>query len=146
MKITQATCGSAPIVLLYGDPGRGKTTLACKFPKSIAMLLEAGLPRGVAVDAIGDLAGFGAIMDAIRSLYEDARGYKTLVVDTLDALEPALIEHVCVTHGWKNIESPSYGKGYVGFLAEDLKVATDDTLKRSSNFMMASRSSSGRPS
>jgi hypothetical protein len=77
------------------------------------MLLEAGLPRGVTVDAIGDLAGFGAIMDAIRSLYEDARGYRTVVVDTLDALEPALIEHVCVTHGWKNIESPSYGKGYV---------------------------------
>src|SRR5262249_28062359 len=48
---------------------------------SIAMLLEAGLPRGVTVDAIGDLAGFGAIMDAIRSLYEDARGYGTLVVE-----------------------------------------------------------------
>ena len=47
MKITKATCGTAPIALLYGAEGRGKTTLAAKFPKPVAMLLERGLPAGV---------------------------------------------------------------------------------------------------
>ena len=113
MKISQVTCGSAPIVLVYGAEGRGKTTLASKFPKPVAMLLERGLPRGVKIDAIGDLEGYGAIIDALRSLYTDPRGYQTLVIDTLDALEPTLLEHVCVAHCWKNIESPPYGKGFV---------------------------------
>jgi hypothetical protein len=113
MKITQATCGSAPIFMLYGPEGRGKTTLASKFERPVAMLLERGLPRGVKLDAIGDLDGFGSILDALRSLYTDPRGYRTLVIDTLDALEPALLEHVCIAHSWKTIETPPYGKGFV---------------------------------
>ena len=56
MKISSATCDGVPIVLIYGGEGRGKTTLACKFPKPVAMLLERGLPRGVSVDAIDGLA------------------------------------------------------------------------------------------
>jgi hypothetical protein len=52
MKIIPTTYDGTPIVLVYGAEGRGKTTLACKFPKPVAMLLERGLPRGVSVDAI----------------------------------------------------------------------------------------------
>lgn len=113
MKITQATCGSAPIVLIYGSEGRGKTSLAAKFPKPVAMLFERGLPSGVKLDAIDGLAAYGAVIDAIKSLYQDAQGYRSLIIDTLDALEPMLLEHVCVEHHWKNIESPPYGKGFV---------------------------------
>ena len=113
MKITQATCGSAPIVLIYGSEGRGKTSLAAKFPKPVAMLLERGLPSGVKLDAIDGLGAYDAVIEAIKSLYQDAQGYQTLIIDTLDALEPMLLEHVCVEHHWKNIEQPSYGKGFV---------------------------------
>jgi hypothetical protein len=113
MKITPATCDGAPIFLIYGNEGRGKTTLASKFPKPVAMLFERGLPRGVTVDAIDDLATFDQTMDALRSLYADPSGYRTLVIDTLDSLEPILLDYVCAAHNWKNIESPSYGKGYV---------------------------------
>jgi len=113
MKIVPATCGSAPIVLVYGAEGRGKTTLAAKFPKPVAMLLERGLPSGVKLDAIDGLAAYGAVIDAIKSLYQDAQGYQTLIIDTLDALEPMLLDHVCVEHHWKNIEQPPYGKGFV---------------------------------
>jgi hypothetical protein len=113
VKISQATCGNAPIILIHGAEGRGKSTLAAKFPKPVAMLLERGLPAGVRVDAIDGLGTFGAVIDAIKSLYQDRQGYETLIVDTLDSLEPLLLEHVCAEHNWKNIETPPYGKGYV---------------------------------
>ena len=113
MKISSATCDGVPIVLIYGGEGRGKTTLACKFPKPVAMLLERGLPRGVSVDAIDDLRAYDNVVDALRELYRDPRGYQTLIIDTLDSLEPMLLDAVCAKNGWKNIESPSYGKGFV---------------------------------
>ena len=113
MKISPAVCGNATIILLYGGEGRGKTTLASKFPKPVAMLLERGVPAGVKIDAIDGLDAFGAVLDAIRELYVNAQGYQSLIVDTIDALEPMLLEHVCTEHNWKNIEQPPYGKGYV---------------------------------
>ena len=38
MRIIPTTCDGAPIVLIYGGKGRGKTTLACKFPKPVSGL------------------------------------------------------------------------------------------------------------
>jgi hypothetical protein len=109
MKINQVTSDSAPIILIYGAEGRGKTTLAAKFPKPVALLLERGLPRGVTIDAIGDVDHFSKCIDALRELYRDPRRYQTLVIDTVDSLEPMLLEHVCDVHHWKNIEAPPYG-------------------------------------
>jgi AAA domain len=113
MKIERAASNLAPIVLLYGAEGRGKTTLACKFPRPLALLIERGLPRGVSVDAVEDVGSFEAVMVALRDFYSAPGGYESLIVDTIDALEALLIEGLCARNGWKNIEQPSYGKGWI---------------------------------
>jgi hypothetical protein len=117
MKISPAAADSAPIILIYGAEGRGKTTLACKFPKPLALLLERGLPRGVTVDAVEDVNTYEDVIRTLHHLIEDSRGYQTLIIDTLDAFEPMLISHLCQQNNWKNIEAPSYGKGWL--LADD---------------------------
>jgi hypothetical protein len=113
MKIAKATSSHAPIILIYGAEGRGKTTLAARFPKPLALLLERGLPRGVSVDAVVDINSFDAVMAVLREIYTIPGDYRSLLIDTVDALEAQLIENLCTKNGWKNIETPPYGKGWV---------------------------------
>jgi hypothetical protein len=113
VKIDKLKNTAAPIVAIYGGEGEGKTTLASKFAKPIWMPLEKGMPAGVEVDAISDVLTFAHIVEALRELCKDPQGYQTLVVDTLDSLEPMLIEHLCAQRNWKDIEQPSFGKGWL---------------------------------
>ena len=130
MEINQATNHAAPIVMIYGAEGRGKTTLAAKFPNAVWFLLEQGLPRGVSVAAMQGVNSFEGVLNGLRFLHGEEHPYKTLVIDTLDALEPYVLEHACAQHNWKNIEQPSYGKGWV---------LADDTWRRFLNGIVAVR-------
>jgi hypothetical protein len=71
------------------------------------------LPKGVTVDAVDDIKSFDDVIAALREIYENSHGYQSLIVDTVDALEPLLHAHVCTHNGWKNMESASYGKAYI---------------------------------
>ena len=113
MKVRKAVSSRAPIIAIHGEEGKGKTTFAAKAPKPIALLFENGLPRGVPVDEVQDIGSFDKTMTALREIYAAPGEYRSLMIDTLDAFEPRVIEHVCAENHWKNIEAPSYGKGYV---------------------------------
>src|SRR6266516_412840 len=114
IKVAHLKSSTSPLVLIYGQEGRGKTTLASRFPKPLFFALERGIPGDIVVDAVQDIDSFGAVMDALSHIFTEGPGdYQTLVIDTVDMLEAHLVEHVCAKHGWDNIEKPSYGKGYV---------------------------------
>src|SRR5262245_3464096 len=114
MKIERIGPVSAPIILLYGAPGEGKTTTAARFPSPLFLPVERGIPGGIEVDAIAGVNSFEAIMGALREIEaQGADNFRTIVIDTIDALEPLLHEFTCARHGWKNIETPPYGKGWV---------------------------------
>jgi hypothetical protein len=121
MKISKATSNGAPIILLYGAEGRGKTTLAARFPAPLALLLERGLPRGVSVDAVEGVDSFELVMATLREIYAAPGEYRSLLIDTIDALEALLVKDLCARNNWKNIETPSYGKGWI---------AADDEWRR----------------
>jgi hypothetical protein len=113
VEITTAEANTTPVIALYGNPGAGKTTLSTRFPNTIHMLFEDGLPSGVKVQAIKGLATIDEVIRALKWLYESAHEYRTLVIDTLDALEAVIVAHVCRENRWANIETPSFGKGHV---------------------------------
>jgi hypothetical protein len=113
VKIVKSTGRLAPILVLYGAEGRGKTTLAAKFNKPLFFDLERGLPRGVSVDTVQSSFSFPTLMSAMREIHTGELGYETLVVDTIDSVEGLILSHVCAENRWSSIESPAFGKGWV---------------------------------
>lgn len=81
---------------IAGDPGTGKSTLAALFPKPLFLCLEDGLervseqmrPNGIRIKTIEKL---NEVLIAVRN---DEHEYKTLVVDSITALEAMFIKHI----------------------------------------------------
>jgi AAA domain len=114
MNIMRATATLPPRLLVHGQDGVGKTTLAAKFPSPVFLLTEDGVPAGVEVAAIGGrLTSFADILAALVALANEPHDFQTVVLDSLDVLEGLLWQHVCHENGWPSIESAGYGKGYV---------------------------------
>jgi hypothetical protein len=102
----------APRILVHGMPGVGKTTFACGAPDPIVLQTEDGL-GALDVKAFPLATDYRQVMDALASLYQEEHEFQSLVVDSLDWLEPLIWKSVCEDHGWKSIEDAGYGKGYV---------------------------------
>jgi hypothetical protein len=45
------------------------------------------------------------VYEALSSLVDQKHSYKTVIIDSLDALEPLIWKTVSDENGWKNIES-----------------------------------------
>lgn len=102
-----------PRVLIYGPPGMGKTTLANEFPDAVFLQVEDGTPGDIELDSFGHLTEYDQVIEAIGALYAEEHGYRTVVIDSLDKLEPLVWSATCAANKWESIESPGYGKGYV---------------------------------
>ena len=83
--------------------------------KPIFLLTEDGLGK-IEVDHFPVATDFDTFMDYLGTLVEDDHEYKTVCIDSLDWLEPLIWEKACSDNGWKSIEQPGYGKGYVEVL------------------------------
>lgn len=113
----------APLrVLLAGTEGIGKSTWANDMPNPIFFAVEEGaneldaarmpLPEGVTEWT------WPLVMDAIQALIDGDHAYESLVIDTVDALEPLVWDFVCRKNDKANIEAFGFGKGYVAALGE----------------------------
>jgi hypothetical protein len=101
-----------PLWLIYGPPKIGKTTLASEFPNAVFVQTEEGTPVGAELTSFGVLDSYGAVEEALAALFGE-HDLKTVIIDSLSALEPLIWREVCERNKWSSIELPGYGKGYV---------------------------------
>jgi len=104
-----------PRLLTYGVAGVGKTLFATSAPRPVVLQTEDGLGT-ISAATFGVLRSFDAVMEALSSLYTEAHDFETLVVDSLDWLEPLVWQHTAQTHNQPDIEAFGYGKGYLAAL------------------------------
>ena len=102
----------APFIVIHGPPGAGKTTFAAGAEKPIFIRAEDGL-GALDVDAFPVANSYQDIIDSLAALFEDGHGYKTVVIDSLSALEPMIWARVAADAGVKNLEDIGFGKGYM---------------------------------
>jgi len=101
-----------PRIVLFGSSGVGKTSFAASMNKPIFICTEDGLGK-IEVPHFPLAKSFEDVMENLQSLINNENDYKTLVIDSLDWLEPLVWDKACQDNNWKSIEQPGYGKGYV---------------------------------
>lgn len=103
--------------LVYGTEGIGKSTLAASADRPVFICPEDGVGE-IDVARFPAIANYADALEAIHVLIGEPHDYQTLVIDTVDWLEPLLWAHICARDGKKDIEDYGYGKGYTAALDE----------------------------
>lgn len=99
-------------MLVYGPAGVGKTTFAAGARNPIAIPIEDGLGK-INIDAFPSPRSYPEVRAALDALINEDHDYKTVIVDSLDWLEPLIWKQTCEANNWPSIEQPGFGKGYV---------------------------------
>ncbi len=125
LAVTTGTRARPLWVHLYAPEGLGKTTFASEAPGPIFVDIEAGsFERDVARFTFDETTertvphDWPEVLAALNVLAVEKHPYKTVAVDTLDALEAFIHAFICKRDGYDNIEGYGYGKGYVAALDE----------------------------
>jgi hypothetical protein len=94
--------------------GVGKDTLAAEFPSPILISTPGeSPPEGVTIDTFPEVADFAALMGCFEALFTEDHSFKTLIISAASGIEKIVHAETCNREGWKSIEDPGYGKGYV---------------------------------
>lgn len=117
----------APRMVLLGTEKIGKTEFACgssfrdgkrvaqglNDPIVLPMRGEEGVDA-LSVPSFPTLGSFSEVMEALGVLYREDHPHRTVVLDSVSALEPLIWQHVCRRAGVAGIEAVGggYGKGY----------------------------------
>ncbi len=104
------------IITLCGDSGMGKTSLAALFPKPIFIRAEDGMqaiPAERRPDAFPLLSNTETLWEQMMALIKEKHDYKTLVIDSITALERMFIAQI-IEEDPKNPRSINQAMGGYG--------------------------------
>lgn len=103
-----------PFIVIYGPAGVGKTTFANNAPNNVFLQTEQGsgeLTLRTLKDGV--FTSYHEFMAALRYVYQAGDDIDTVIIDSIDHLEPLVWQAVCEDNNWESIESPGYGRGYI---------------------------------
>lgn len=116
-NIKKGQSAKPPRIMLIGVEGVGKSTAGAAMPSPIFICGEDGLVGNQFADTPSFTpSSWKDILDFCDELATEATEYKTLVIDTLDWIEPLLYAAVCEKYGKgkiAHIEDFGFGKGYL---------------------------------
>lgn len=101
-------------MIIYGTDGVGKSTFAAGAPNPIFIGAEMGTAQ-LDVARFPQPKVYNDISRAIETLIKERHDFKSLVIDSMDWVEPLLFRDICEDYNVKSIElaNGGYGKGYV---------------------------------
>jgi hypothetical protein len=113
-KVTVGRKSKPHLILVYGPDGVGKTSFGAGAPNPIFLGTEDGTDF-LDVARFPSPANWLDVIESIKELISKEHQFKTLVIDSLDWLEPLLWRQICEDYKVKSIElaAGGFGKGYV---------------------------------
>ena len=116
LDLVQKPSDRPVVVTLCGDSGMGKTTLAASFPNPIFIRAEDGvqaIPENLRPDVFPIINDVEDLWTQLKGLMNEDHNYKTLVVDSITALERLFIADVIAkdTKKASNIQQAAGGYG-----------------------------------
>jgi hypothetical protein len=109
MKINKGKVAQTRRILLYGENGVGKSSLAAQFPNPLFLNVENGI-GDLDVDSTDVLKSYSDLLGAL--VYCQTSDYSTIVIDTIDWAEKLLFQDVAKKNGKETVEDIGFGKGY----------------------------------
>lgn len=118
LNLMEKNNGRPPRILLYGVSKIGKSTFASMADRPVFVQAEDGLDA-IGADAFPLSLTYKSVMENLQSLAEEEHDFKTVVVDSLDWLEPMLHKELIARQPYgdkgkkiDSIEDYGYGKGF----------------------------------
>lgn len=108
-----------PAIAIYGTPGVGKTSLAAEFPNPIYLYVEGEEPPDGVDLPSAEIKSFGDLLDTFGDLLTQDHDFKTVIIDSVDKVEPMVWDATLERNGWEVIDSndkgspTAFGKGYL---------------------------------
>lgn len=100
-----------PLLLVYGDPGIGKTTFAAQAPSPLFLLTEQGLGKNKVPSLdVKDVPTMEQALDELAITAE--KKYKTVVIDSLGGLEDLVCTRVAHENNVESIGEMGHGRGH----------------------------------
>lgn len=100
-------------LVIHGVPGVGKSTFGSTMPGTVFLQCEDGL-SGIDATAFPLAETFDDVVGQMGAIFQAPEGqFKTVVLDTVDALERMVWKKVCTDQNVNSIEEIGYGKGYI---------------------------------
>lgn len=95
-------------VLIYGNPGSGKTTMACSMPKALLFDLDRGIHR--AKNTTADVVQAKSMTDVYETINSDEiNNYETLIFDTIGRLLDFMVVDILKKNKMSKMRIQDYG-------------------------------------